>query len=162
MTLALNEVEIAWIAGLLEGEGSFGLDLRSKKRYKVSTAPAAPYMKISMVDEDVIARLSHLLNKTYFSPRRKTSTGKTVYILHVGDRETLEYLLPRLLPYFGARRTQRVQECIDALDAWKIWYQQGGRSEMAKQGPSSKKKTTFSSRDKKASGALKAKRKRKS
>ena len=33
MTLALSEIEIAWLAGLLEGEGNFGLDARSAKRY---------------------------------------------------------------------------------------------------------------------------------
>ena len=43
MTLSLTEIEIAWLAGLIEGEGNFGLDARSATRCKVSTAPASPY-----------------------------------------------------------------------------------------------------------------------
>ena len=37
----MTEIEIAWFAGIIEGEGSFGLDKRSAGKYKVSTAPPA-------------------------------------------------------------------------------------------------------------------------
>lgn len=139
MNLSLTEIEIAWIAGLLEGEGSFGLDKRSVKRYKQSTSPPLPYIQISMVDEDVIGRFSKLVNKTYYSPRRRTSKGKVFYKLHIGDRKTLFYLLPRIFPYLGKRRQQSVQECLDALEAWVQWYASGGRSKMARLGPQQRK-----------------------
>jgi hypothetical protein len=42
---SISEVDIACMAGLLEGEGSFGLDNRSKKRYKNSTSPPGVYIK---------------------------------------------------------------------------------------------------------------------
>ena len=136
MTIALSEIEIAWLAGLLEGEGSFGLDARSAKRYNVSTAPPSPFLRISMTDQDIIERVSKLVNKKYFSPKRLTTTGKRVYIVHVGDRATLGTLLPRLFPYFGKRRQETVQKC---LDEWEMWYTAGNRREMAKRGPLSKK-----------------------
>ncbi len=101
-----------------------------------------------MVDEDVIKKVADLLNKMYFSPSRKTSKGKTVYTLHIGDRDTLIYLLPRLLPYLGKRRQENVQKCIDVLTAWQTWYAAGGRSEMAKQGALAKKLVTSKSNDK--------------
>jgi hypothetical protein len=85
--LNITETDIAWIAGLLEGEGYFGIDNRSKDRYEVSNTPPAPFIKISMVDEDIIQRLSKLLDKSYFSPSRKTVTGKQVYTLHIGEKE---------------------------------------------------------------------------
>jgi hypothetical protein len=59
---SLSDVEIAWMAGLLEGEGSFGLDKRSKQRYENSTSPPGPYVKISMTDEDVIEKMAKLVN----------------------------------------------------------------------------------------------------
>ena len=74
--LSLSETEIAWLAGLFEGEAYFGFDKRSSIRYKVSTAPMAPYIKISMTDQDLIEKVSKLLNKTYFSPTRLTSKKK--------------------------------------------------------------------------------------
>ena len=139
MTLVLSEIEIAWLAGLLEGEGNFGLDTRSAKRYNVSTAPPSPFLRISMTDQDIIERVSKLVNKKCFSATRLTATGKRVHIVHIGDRATLAMLLPRLFPYFGKRRQESVQKCLDALAEWEIWYAAGNRREMAKQGPLSKK-----------------------
>ena len=73
--LNISETQIAWLAGLFEGEAYFSLDKRSKKRYINSTSPPAPFIKIAMVDEDIINRVAKLLNKTYFSPSRLTKTG---------------------------------------------------------------------------------------
>ena len=109
---------MAWIAGLFQSEANFGLDSRSKTRYKISTAPASFFIKISMVDQDGIEKVAKLVNKSCFSPSRKTSTGKTVYVVHIGDRATLSYLLPFLLPHLGERRHKSVQECLDALNAY--------------------------------------------
>ncbi len=38
MTIALSEIEIAWLAGLLEGEGSFGLDATVQCFYGTSVS----------------------------------------------------------------------------------------------------------------------------
>lgn len=139
MTLFFTEIEIAWLAGLIEGEGSFGLDARSAKGYKVSTAPQSPYLRISMTDQDIIERVSKLVKKKCFSPTCRTVIEKQVYTVHVGDRATLSWLLPRLFPHFGKRLQQAVQKCLDALDDWEVWYATGNRGEMAKQGVLSKK-----------------------
>lgn len=84
--------------------------------------------------EDVIEKMAKLVNKNYFSPTRVTAKNKKVYTLHIGDRETLLVLLARLFPYFGKRRQVQVQVCIDALEDWKKWLSEGGRSKMAKLG----------------------------
>lgn len=120
-SLHLSKLEIAWLAGLFEGEAYFGLDKRSAKRYKNSTSPPAPFIKIAMVDIDVIERVAFLLNKKVFSPKRLTTTNKKVYICHIGDRETLIYLLPRILPFMGRRRQKTIRICIEHLDSWKEW-----------------------------------------
>jgi hypothetical protein len=130
--LNLKETDIAWIAGLLEGEGYFGIDNRSKDRYEVSNTPPAPFIKISMVDEDIIERLSQLLDKSYFSPTRKTVTGKQVYTLHLGEKEKVLFVLQKILPYMGVRRGERITECISHLQTWKEWVENGGRVENAK------------------------------
>jgi len=102
--LDLTETDVAWIAGLLEGEGYFGIDNRSKDRYETSKTPPSPFIKVSMVDEDIIQRLSRLLDKPYFSPSRKTVV----------------------------RRGERITECISHLQTWKEWVENGGRVENAK------------------------------
>ena len=130
--LNLKETDIAWIAGLLEGEGYFGIDNRSKDRYELSKTPPSPFIKISMVDEDIIQRLSKLLDKSYFSPSRKTVTGKQVYTLHIGEKEKVLFILQKILPYMGMRRGERITESISYLQTWKEWVENGGRVENAK------------------------------
>ena len=136
----LSEIDIAWLAGLLEGEGSFQVDARSATRYKVSSSPPSPSIKIQMVDEDVIKKVATMVNKKMFSPKRKTVKNKQTYQVHIGDRPTLRILLPRLLPYLGARRQAQAQLLLDALKAHEEWIAQGGLSKMAKEGPKAKKK----------------------
>jgi hypothetical protein len=130
--LDLTETDVAWIAGLLEGEGYFGIDNRSKDRYETSKTPPSPFIKVSMVDEDIIQRLSRLLDKPYFSPSRKTVTGKQVYTLHIGEKEKVLSILQQILPYMGVRRGERITECISHLQTWKEWVENGGRVENAK------------------------------
>jgi hypothetical protein len=131
--LNLSEVEIAWLAGLFEGEAYFSLDKRPSKRYQNSTAPPAPFIKISMVDEDIIARVASLLNKKYFSPiiSRLTVTNKKVYVCHIGDRQTLIYLFPKILPYMGKRRKEIIETCIKELQNWEKWKIENSKSTQA-------------------------------
>lgn len=129
--LDLTEPQIAWIAGLLEGEGSFGIDRRSAKRYENSKAPPSPFIKIAMVDEDVIARISTLLDKPYYLPSRLTVRGKQVYQLHIGEKKKVLWVLQRIRPYMGIRRGEMIDECISLLHEWEKWVEGGGRSEQA-------------------------------
>jgi hypothetical protein len=129
--LDLTETQIAWIAGLLEGEGYFGIDKRSEKRYANSQAPASPFIKIAMVDEDIIARLSSYLDKPYYLPTRLTNKGKQVYQLHIGEKEKVLWLLQRIRPYMGERRGAKVDECLSLLNDWVEWVEKGGRSKQA-------------------------------
>nr|YP_010732032.1 putative site-specific DNA endonuclease [Massjukichlorella minus]WDY12946.1 putative site-specific DNA endonuclease [Massjukichlorella minus] len=118
MALDLTDIEIAWMAGLLEGEGYFYIDRRNKARYKKSTSPPAPAITLSMTDKDVIEKFARLVKKKPWISNRKTVKNKTVYTVYVGDRETLIFLLPRLLPHFGERRSKIVTECIHQLTLW--------------------------------------------
>jgi len=129
--LDLTEPQIAWIAGLLEGEGYFGIDQRSSKRYTNSKSPASPFIKIAMVDEDIIARLSTYLDKPYYLPTRPTAKGKQVYQLHIGEKQKVLWLLQRIRPYLGERRGAKVDECLSLLHEWEEWVEKGGRSEQA-------------------------------
>lgn len=136
---SISETQLAWFAGLLEGEGTFGLDARPGQRYKVSTSPPSPYIKIAMTEKDVIEKAAKMVGKNVNSPKRLTSTGKEIYILNIGDRASLRIILPRLLPYLGERRGASAQLGIDALDQHTEWVANGGLSKMAKEGPKAKK-----------------------
>ena len=121
---------------VLEGEGSFGIDKRASTKYKNSTAPNAPFIKLSMTDEDedVVKKFGKIVQKEPFRASKLTQGGKVEYIVSVGKRETLYYLLPRILPYMGVRRAARIQELIDLLEQWREWMLAGGRNKSAVHG----------------------------
>lgn len=84
-----------------------------------------------MTDKDVIERVAKMFNKKHFEAKEKTTGNKTEYIFSCQSRPPLNYLLPRLLPYFGERRATQVKKCIDAIEDWKVWYLEGGRQKAA-------------------------------
>jgi hypothetical protein len=102
----MSDTDIAWLAGLYEGEGTL---------WKASPGSAA--LVISMQDEDVIRRCLEITGMGQVS-----STGK-VYGRErrprcqwvVSRRELLLVLLPMLYPYLGSRRKARVDEILDQL-----------------------------------------------
>jgi hypothetical protein len=98
--------EIAWIAGLLEGEGSFSLNGR---------ACSSPRISIGMTDEDVI-RKAHALfrtpNKvygpyTYGRPARL----KPIWHIHVTGRLAAAWMMT-LYSLMGQRRRAKIRECL--------------------------------------------------
>ena len=132
--LNLTKVQFAYTAGIVEGEGTMGIDNRSKTRYKNSTAPGNPYLKISMTDKDVIVNIANSFQRKNFQAKRKTVGGKTEHIISISSRSDLMYILPGILPFLGNRRTTECQKCLDSLDEWVKWYEARGRSKSAVQG----------------------------
>lgn len=94
-------MNIEYFAGLLEGEGSFGV-----------SGPAARgkglIIRCSMCDEDIVLRLLELGGRVRKN-KRLTSSGKTVWTWTV-QGEQAYILMGRLLPYMGARRANRIKE----------------------------------------------------
>ena len=85
-----------------------------------------------MTDKDVIDKIAKLFKRKPFTPTEPTVGNKIENVLNVGDRKTLQYVLPLLYPHFGERRKEQVQSCIDVLNDWQKWYDQGGRSKAAR------------------------------
>jgi hypothetical protein len=96
-------MNIQYLAGLLEGEGSFG-----------SSGPAArgmsPIIRCSMCDRDVVERLLEFGGRFNIN-RRPTVTGKTVYTWTAQGPIAIE-LMERVLPYMGERRSERIGQIL--------------------------------------------------
>jgi hypothetical protein len=76
--LELPENQFHWLAGLLEGEGSF---LKAPP-----SAPNRPVISMQSTDEDVIARVASLMSVSYWQtlPERYHCNGwKTPYAVHL-------------------------------------------------------------------------------
>ena len=96
--------DVIWLAGLLEGEGTFVLQSRT-----------APYIKVSMTDKDVIERVATMWNTTVRKATWGPKATKQQYVTNLHGQKRTAQLLRRLLPHMGQRRSQRITKMIAAL-----------------------------------------------
>jgi hypothetical protein len=102
----LSEMEIAWLAGLFEGEGT--IVIRHRKFVR---------LVIGMTDRDVIERVDALVPMPN-GPRRKTGEKahyKDQFIWYAQRAPIVESLLNAMLPWLGDRRRARAIEALEVL-----------------------------------------------
>ena len=101
----MTDVELAWLAGLLEGEGSFLLH---------NGKTPSPRVSVGMTDEDVIAKAAVLMGATYrpwLSKRDKALGRKMVYRTAISGHRAVD-LMRRILPMMGLRRAAKIRELL--------------------------------------------------
>lgn len=95
-----NDLDIAWLAGLFEGEGTFCIG-----------RGFAQGIVIQMTDLDILQRIQDRfggrVGQSY--DRQDKPNWKTCYRWQASVIET-DIILPLILPYLGARRCERAQE----------------------------------------------------
>lgn len=113
---------LAWVAGLLEGEGSFTacpVTIASKKQ---GGGEPYRYTKVAvtcaMVDEDVIRKLGVLI-KVPCSIRKQERSKKhpkwqDVWVLQVQDKASIYALCAAVYPHLGSRRKKQCEACMAA------------------------------------------------
>jgi hypothetical protein len=100
--------KIIFLAGVCEGEGSFGYWSEGKNRRRIR-------LVVTMSDEDIIMRF-----KDFFNCGSITKVGlrqehyKQCWTWSVGGLDAL-IVLEQMLPLFGARRTSKYYSMIDAF-----------------------------------------------
>lgn len=91
----MNREDLLWLAGLLEGEGSFDLH---KGRY--------PRIRLGMTDRDVVGRAATLMGTKVRTTLRPAPWTATFHTEVSGARA--EAILWDLLPLMGARRSSKI------------------------------------------------------
>jgi hypothetical protein len=95
----MKTLDIAWLAGLWEGEGCF---LFNK----------TPTMAIEMTDLDVIERVSSLMkHKVLVHKRVKMTSNKPMYCVKLYGKQAAAWMMT-FLPLLGKRRLGKVKECL--------------------------------------------------
>lgn len=94
----LTDLELAWLAGLLEGEGCFTHSYRRGINF-------APKIQLAMTDEDVVLRAQALMGGRVRSSTREP--WKTLYTVIVSGAAAVA-LMRQLLPHMGERRSDRM------------------------------------------------------
>lgn len=101
----IDALTLHWLAGLLEGEGSF-------KRPSPSE-PNRPVLEVRMIDEDIIARVAQIfqIRPTLVPPYKEN--WKPSYLAKVGGRRGVEFM--RLLyPFMGQRRQRQIENALES------------------------------------------------
>jgi len=101
------ENQLYWLAGLLEGEGSF---LKPKP-----SAPNRPVISMQSTDEDVIAKVADLMGVSYWQApveRYDRKRWKRVFAVHLRGARAVELML-LLKPLMGTRRQKQIERAIE-------------------------------------------------
>lgn len=94
--------ELAWAAGLFEGEGSISPRRNGK-----------PRLQVKMTDEDVVRRLRDVVGGVVYGPYQAKATDghdrKPYWVWTNGPRDPSE-IFDHFRPWLGARRLERAAE----------------------------------------------------
>lgn len=112
-----SEIDYAWAAGLLEGEGCFSIHQRSTRRNTKSVA-----IHCEMTDQDVIEKLHSVFGigtvnlRANIHGRRDTRNRKPTWIWSVQSKIGVLEVIIRVLPYLGNRRRVKAQELLQHIE----------------------------------------------
>lgn len=96
--------DIAWLAGLLEGEGCFGIYANT------------PRITLSMTDRDVVSRALAVMrpaSTAVYTKKQRGLGSKLVYEVAVTGHRAVGWMLT-LFSFLGDRRRERIREVIGA------------------------------------------------
>lgn len=101
----LTDFEVAWMAGLLEGEGSF---MKSPP-----SSPNTPRVVIQMCDLDVIQRVAEMwgtsVSKT--GHHKKNENWRPSWKVTLRSGPAID-LMTMVYPHMGARRKEQIEEAV--------------------------------------------------
>lgn len=101
--MSLSTLNIAWVAGIVEGEGSFHIK------------NGCPYIQVQMTDKDVVERLRGYMGATERKPWRRKDGHKVVYSCCLTGVKAIQWMMT-LYVLMGERRKAKIAEIIKA---WK-------------------------------------------
>jgi hypothetical protein len=99
----ISEQDLHWLAGLLEGEGSFLAGPPS--------SPRSPAVQVSMVDHDIVERAGNLLGAAVTVIPSRREGWRTAYCVRVRGARAVPWM-QRLRPLMGQRRQEQIDRAI--------------------------------------------------
>jgi hypothetical protein len=99
----ISKLDLHWLAGLLEGEGSFMPGEPSN--------PNAPRISLAMTDFDIVRRAADLFGIKSISTRAGKPGWQTSYSFHLKGRRAI-VMMQQLYPLMGARRKTQIERAL--------------------------------------------------
>lgn len=111
--------DIAWAAGLFEGEGTFCI-------YKIKNRPDSYRSICSMAstDEDVIQRFHNIVGfGSFLGPYKHSHKGKERWVWQVQNYKECKQVAELFLPYLGERRRDKAEEMISIINGRHLLHE---------------------------------------
>jgi hypothetical protein len=105
--------ELAWAAGVFEGEGCITV---TNGRLASGAVRRYPELALAMSDVDVVERVQVILGGIGTLRVQARGVNKPIWYLKVRQYENVERVLRLFLPYFGARRKEKALEVLALCD----------------------------------------------
>lgn len=100
----IKDTDIAWAAGLFEGEGTFGFSNGVAKR-----------VVIQMTDLDILTRMQDLFGGSVAPVKKRQEHWKDCWIWTLGPEPAYTFT-KQILPFLGERRSARALEWLEDRD----------------------------------------------
>jgi hypothetical protein len=109
----MNSCDLHWFAGLMEGEGSFGIWRHCMRHRRLPQTYRYPRLQLMMTDKDVVARAADLLGVKMQGPYGPyAQIGKLpVYRVACSGRRAVK-IMQRLRPHMSKRRRAQIDRAI--------------------------------------------------
>lgn len=106
----LSSSEIGWVAGLLEGEGSFFLAASNRQ----------PRVQMQSTDHDVLLRLHGVIGAGCINTVGPRPNRKPCWQYSMGTRNDIDLLLRQIYPMMGRRRRAQIDVVLASFDQ-RVW-----------------------------------------
>lgn len=109
---------VAWLAGILEGEGCF--TFYPNRQTRTSVKPSGAFgVEIQSTDQDVVDRVESLVGTGSRSIRCMTNPNhRDAYSWKLSRRADVLSVLLAIRPYMLSRRAARIDEMIAGIREW--------------------------------------------
>ena len=101
----ISTTEIHWLAGLLEGEATFGM-------WKYNGRGQSAFLSLKMTDRDIVERAARLLEtRSILTDKKQQEHHKQAYSTRSHGIKAIGWMMT-LYPLLGDRRRARIREIV--------------------------------------------------
>lgn len=98
----MDKNEILWLAGIMEGEGCFGITSNNRL-----------VLNCTSTDKDVVQRILRGMGCGNINKNKLLENRKQSFSWRTGNRRNVIEIITELLPHMGTRRSEKIQEMLE-------------------------------------------------
>lgn len=106
----MTQLQMYWVAGILEGEGTF---LKPHP-----STPNQPSLGLSMCDKDTVERVASIFRVSFFAIKPRKSHWSTSYVMRIRGKQAMA-VMRAIRPLMSGRRQAQIDAALNSYDPTK-------------------------------------------